>query len=220
MFRTWADGLPPELEVWPVQLPGRESRLKEPAYTRLAPLVETLAQVLQPHLSMPFAFFGHSMGALISFELARQLRPYGQTPAHLFVSGRRAPHLPDIDPPIYHLPQPEFIEELRRLQGTPEAVLQSAELMALILPCLRADFAVCETYAHAESAALDCPISAFGGTADPKVSRADLDAWRNHTQGAFSLRMFAGDHFFLHSARANLLQAIRGDLTEVLRRAT
>jgi medium-chain acyl-[acyl-carrier-protein] hydrolase len=149
------------------------------------------------------------MGGLVSFELARLLRKkYGLNPAHLFVSGYRAPQVPDPDPPIHALPEPEFLEELRRLNGTPEAVLENAELMQLLLPALRADFAVIETYAYIPESPLDCPITAFGGLQDREVSCDDLEAWREQTNAAFSLQTLPGDHFFLHSAQPLLLQSL------------
>jgi medium-chain acyl-[acyl-carrier-protein] hydrolase len=206
-----------EVEICPIQLPGRESRLGEPPFTRLELLLETLVPAIQPYLDKPFAFFGHSMGATISFKLARQLcAQHAPTPVHLFVSGSCAPQIPDPDPPIHHLPDAEFVEELRRFNGTPEAVLQNAELMQLFLPILRADFALHETYVYAAGEPLDCPISAFGGLEDGEVSRDDLAAWRDQTRGAFTLRMFPGDHFFLRSARPHLLQAMSQNLTRIL----
>ncbi|HEY9797280.1 MAG TPA: thioesterase II family protein [Leptolyngbyaceae cyanobacterium] len=208
-FRTWPDSLAMALEVCPVELPGRGKRITSAPFTRLQPLVQAIAQALLPHLDKPFAFFGHSMGGLVSFELARLLRKkYGLNPAHLFVSGYRAPQVPDPDPPIHALPEPEFLEELRRLNGTPEAVLENAELMQLLLPALRADFAVIETYAYIPESPLDCPITAFGGLQDREVSCDDLEAWREQTNAAFSLQMLPGDHFFLHSAQPLLLQSL------------
>lgn len=197
----------------PRPTPGREIRLKEPSFTRLSPLVQTLAQVLHPYLNMPFAFFGHSMGALIGFELARQLRrQYSLGPVHLFVSGRRAPQIPDRSPPIHQLPESALVEELRRLNGTPESVLQNAELMQLVLPVLRADFALCETYVYSTEDPLDCPISAFGGLQDGSVSYDDLAAWRDQTNSSFTLKMIRGNHFFLQSARALILSALSQEL--------
>lgn len=219
LFRTWAEALPPDIEVCPVQLPGRESRLLEPPFTRLELLVQTLVPVLCPYLSMPFAFFGHSMGALISFELAHQLRrQYGLGPVYLFVSGHRAPQILDPDLPIHQLPESEFVEELRRLNGTPKLVLQNAELMQLVLPVLRADFALCETYVYSTEAPLDCPISAFGGLQDSGVSRDQISAWRDQTNSSFTLSMFPGNHFFLHSAQALILSAVSRDITRLLGR--
>jgi medium-chain acyl-[acyl-carrier-protein] hydrolase len=160
-------------------------------------------------LDKPFIFFGHSMGGLISFELARLLRrDYSLSPVHLFVSGRRAPQIPTPDPRIHTLPEPAFLEELRRLNGTPEAVLENSELMQLLIPTLRADFAVLETYVYAPGPTLDCPITTFGGLHDREVSCDELEAWREQTNAAFSLQMFPGDHFFLHSAQSLLLQSL------------
>lgn len=208
-FRSWSNSLPPTVEVCAIELPGRGSRLMERPFTRLEPLIQELTPVLLPYLNKPFAFFGHSMGALVSFELARILRKeYGLSPVHLFVSGRRAPQVPDPDPPIHTLPEREFLDELRRYNGTPESVLENAELMQLFLPTLRADFAVLETYVYTPEPLLDCPITAFGGLEDWKASCDDLEAWREQTNAEFSLQMFPGDHFFIHSAQPLLLQLL------------
>jgi medium-chain acyl-[acyl-carrier-protein] hydrolase len=219
IFRTWSAQLPPDIEVCSVQLPGRESRLKEPLFTDLAPLIHALTPALLPHLDLPFVFFGHSVGALISFEVARQLRRLQHSnPLHLFISGRQAPQLPAIDPPIHQLPDAEFKEELDRYNGTPRNVLQNVELMDLFLPILRADIAIDETYVYAPEAPLDGSISVFGGLGDGKVSRDSLSAWRDQTYGTFSLRMFPGDHFFLRSQQGALLEAISHDLVQIIPR--
>jgi medium-chain acyl-[acyl-carrier-protein] hydrolase len=215
-FRAWAGGLPPEVELCPVQLPGRESRLGEPAYTRLAPLVAALVTALRGHLDKPYAFFGHSLGALLAFELVRALRRAGAPPPrHLFVSGYRAPHLPDPEPPLHMLPGPALWDELRRLNGTPPEVLDNAELRRLIEPTLRADFAIDETYVYTPDEPLACPISAFGGLVDTDVSGEMLAAWRRHTHDSFALRMLPGDHFFIHSSRTLLLDALGQDLKQL-----
>jgi medium-chain acyl-[acyl-carrier-protein] hydrolase len=218
VFYKWSESLPWDVEVCPIQLPGRETRLEEPPFTRLFPLVQALTQAIRVYLDKPFVFFGHSMGARVGFELARELRRQNDPgPVHLFVSASRAPQIPDPDPPIHHLPEAEFVKELRRLDGTPEEVLQNAELVQLFLPLLRADLAMDETYIYTIEEPLDCPISAFGGLEDNKVGRDDLAAWRDQTRGIFTLRMFPGDHFFLRSARISLLQAVTQDLMQVLR---
>jgi medium-chain acyl-[acyl-carrier-protein] hydrolase len=198
IFRTWPDGLPADVEVCPVQFPGRGTRLTERPFTQLAPLVELLAQALAPFLDKPFAFFGHSLGALVSFELARRVRrQYGLHPARLFVSAGRAPQIPHRAAPIHGLPEREFLAELRRLNGTPGDLLDHEEFMAIMLPLLRADFAVYETYVYSTEPPLSCPISAFGGMQDQRVNESELEAWRAQTDASFSLRMFPGDHFFL-----------------------
>jgi medium-chain acyl-[acyl-carrier-protein] hydrolase len=185
----------------------------ETPFIQLSLLVQTLAQVLVPLLNKPFAFFGHSLGALVGFELARQLRRQsGVQPVRLFVSADRAPQSPRRDRPIHALPEGEFMAELRRLNGIPGKVLEEAELMQMLLPVLRADFAVYETYTYSTEPPLNCPISTFGGLQDQRVSRGDLEAWRNQTNGSFSLRMFPGDHFFWNTTQPLLLQALSQEL--------
>jgi len=216
IFRTWSDGLPADVEVCPVQFPGRETRLMEAPFTQLSPLVQALAQALVPLLDKPFAFFGHSLGALVGFELARQLRKQPGQPAvqpvRLFVSGDRAPQIPQRNRPIHALPEREFLVELRRLNGIPGKVLENAELMQIMLPALRADFAVYETYVYSTEPPLNCPISIFGGLQDRRVSRGDLEAWRDQTSVSFSLRMFPGDHFFLNTTQPLLLHELSQEL--------
>jgi medium-chain acyl-[acyl-carrier-protein] hydrolase len=217
IYRGWGASLPGDLEVCPVQIPGRESRLREPAYDHLQPMVQAIADALVPHMTLPFIFFGHSMGAAISFELARELRRRGQPqPLHLFVSGRRAPHLPAREEPIHALPEPEFIEKLRELNGTPEEVLQHEELMRLIIPLLRTDFCVNETYEYVQEEPLQAGISAFGGLGDADVSREDVEAWKEHTTGRFRMRMLPGDHFFINGSGKDLvLESVTRDLAEL-----
>ena len=213
LFHHWLARLHPQIDVYRVHLPGREHRIAERPFERFPEMVETLAAAIRGHLDVPFAFFGHSMGALIGFELARELRRRRQAgPAHLFVSGHRAPQLRDPDPPIHRLPEPAFVAALRRLEGTSEEVLCNAELMQLMMPALRCDFAACETYAYVPEAPLACPISAFGGADDPKVGPAAIAAWRHQTTGAFVQRIVPGTHFFLYGARDLLLNAIAEDL--------
>ena len=209
IYRPWTRELPPEVELCAIQLPGRESRLLEEPYTEMAALVEQLSAALDPYLDLPFAFFGHSMGALVAFEMARAIRRRrGLSPVHLFVSGHAAPQIRRRRAPVHQLPDAAFVETIRQLNGTPEQVLENAELMALVLPALRADLALCETYTYGNSAPLGCPISAFGGLADSEVRYDDLRAWQAETTGPFRLRLFPGDHFYLRDERAALLDAI------------
>ncbi|MEM7481854.1 MAG: thioesterase domain-containing protein [Acidobacteriota bacterium] len=200
-YRRWPDDFPPEVDLCPVQLPGRENRIQEIPFDALDPLVESFAESHRDWFrDLPFAFFGHSMGSLIAFELARWLRREGlPAPRHLFMSAHRAPHQPLREPPIYALPDAEFRNRLRRLNGTPEAVLQHPELMELLEPLLRADFAVNERYECRSEPPLDIPLTAYGGVEDPDVEAADLKAWGQHTTGPFQTRLFPGDHFFLQT---------------------
>ncbi len=217
-YRGWSEQLPETLEVMPVELPGRASRFRERPYRRLDDLLDGLIEGLAGELDKPFAFFGHSMGALIGFELARRLRKEGLAqPRWLFVSARRAPQLPPKEDDVYYdLPEAEFIAKLRELNGTPEEVLAHPELMQMMLPLLRADFELNETLVYREEAALDCPISAFGGLADVEVPRENLESWSVHTNSGFRLRMVEGDHFFLAQAGTGLFRALHEDLAKVL----
>src|ERR1043165_2264853 len=165
-FWSWPERLP-WVEVCALQLPGRGGRVTEPPFASLDPLIREATRGFAPYLDKPFAFFGHSMGALISFELARRLRAEGRRgPLKMFVSGCRAPQMPNRAPLTYNLPEPEFVKELKRLKGTPPEVFESQELMQLVLPVLRADFGICQTYAYQHEPPLACPIYAFGGLED------------------------------------------------------
>jgi medium-chain acyl-[acyl-carrier-protein] hydrolase len=215
-FRGWADPLHPDVEQCAIELPGRGSRLQESPFTRLEPLVQALETALLPSLDKPFAFLGHSMGALLSFELTRRLRQNRYpTPVKLWLSSHRAPQLRDRNSPIHALPDSALLRELRRYNGTPVAVLDHTELMQLLLPAIRADFAVLETYCYTAAAPLACPIAAVGGLQDHTVCAQDLAAWQAQTSGIFSLQLFAGDHFFLYSSDP-LLQFLRQDLNILL----
>jgi medium-chain acyl-[acyl-carrier-protein] hydrolase len=192
--------------------------MREPALPRMSLLIDALALAMRPYLSSPFAFYGHSMGALIGFELSRRLIGDGLPgPSHLFVAARRAPQLRDDRPLLHTQPEPAFVEQVSARYGAvPKVIAEDPELMRLFMPTLRADLAVCETYEYQDGEPLDCPISVFGGQKDNGVSQADLDAWRLQTTAQFSLRIFAGDHFFIKSAKAELLRAISDQLPRIV----
>ena len=212
-FREWERELPPFVEVCGVQPPGRGSRVTERPFAEAGPLVRAASDALLPYLDLPYAFFGHSMGALVAFETAREYRRRGLPgPARLFVSGRRAPQLPRADPPTHELPEAEFTEELRRLNGTPQEVLNNTELMKLMIPLLRADFSVTATYRYTPEPPLECPITAYGGLADEDAGREQLEPWREQTAAEFTLRVLPGDHFFLHSQQPLLLRTLAQEL--------
>jgi medium-chain acyl-[acyl-carrier-protein] hydrolase len=213
IYRAWPAALPSWVEVCPVQLPGREERYSEPAHTSVTGVSRALARELTPWLDKPFAIFGHSMGALLAFETARALRHAGaRMPAALLAAAYPAPQEAVTRTPIHQLPDRAFIEEMRRMEGTPEAVLANAELMAFMLPVLRADFEACDTYAFVEEQPLEVALAVYGGADDREVDRAGLEAWRHTTRGAFSLRLFPGGHFFVQAHRDSLLADIAGRL--------
>ncbi|MED1665858.1 thioesterase II family protein [Brevibacillus laterosporus] len=207
-YRGWTNALPDDVGVYPIQLPGRENRITEQALCEMEVLVEAISQAIYPYLDRPFIFFGHSLGARVAFELTRTVRrKWKLQPCRLIVSGSRAPHIPEPNP-LHHLPDDEFINELRRFSGTPEAILQNRDLMNLFLPVLRADFTVDETYVYEEEAILKCPISAFGGTEDTEANREEIEVWADHTSSAFTLEMIEGDHFFLTTKKDLLLPSV------------
>ena len=202
IFRQWGSEFRYPIELVPALLPAREGRIREPGYTRLDKMVETLAREISPYLDKPFAFFGHSMGAIIGFELARLLRDErGLEPEHLFVSGRRSPRIPRRDLYIHDLPEAEFVVEIEKMNGTPREVLEHQELMALLIPMLRADFAVCHSYVYEPGKPLRCPITVFGGTRDEEAPRDELEAWCKETTGECNVQMLEGDHFFINERR-------------------
>uniref|UniRef100_A0A450YZ13 Medium-chain acyl-[acyl-carrier-protein] hydrolase n=1 Tax=Candidatus Kentrum sp. TC TaxID=2126339 RepID=A0A450YZ13_9GAMM len=205
-YRAWPKHFSSNIELRPVRLPGREGRFKETCYRNVVPLVQALASGLSSYLDLPFAFFGHSMGALLAFELARILRRQGRPgPFCLMVSGRKAPQISFSGRAFHKLPDSELIEELRNYGGTPEIILRQKEIMEIFLPVIRSDFAINETYTYMPDALLDCPIRAFGGEIDHLVSKPDLDAWRQQTMNDFALHMFSGGHFYLNGSEGHAL---------------
>lgn len=214
LFRNWWKFLPENIEVCCIQPPGREERICEAPFRSIPALIDALADELAPWLDMRFAFFGHSLGGLLSFECARRLRTRsGLLPEHLFISACRAPHLPLARKPIHALSTPAFTEELRRLNGTPEPVLKDREVMEMMEPVLRADFGLYETYGYIEEPPFLGPLSAFGGLQDGEVSKDAVAAWEAHSLGRFQLQMFAGDHFYIHDAHPAVLRTIAGEIS-------
>jgi len=213
VYRHWAAAVPPHIEVCAIEYPGRGCRLSEAPVVRMSTLVETLANGLLPFLRQPVAFFGHSLGAAVAFELARLLQREVQScPVYLIASGRRAPHLPSLRPPLHDLPEHDLVQELKALNGTPREVLESPEIMEIVLPFLRADFELEAAYVSSIGAPLDLPIAAYGGAADRLVGEDEIEAWRPYTRVAFRKRVFPGDHFFVNTARDSVLRAILEDL--------
>jgi medium-chain acyl-[acyl-carrier-protein] hydrolase len=210
IFSGWRRFAPERIAICPVQLPGHENRLLESPYRRLDALVRMLAGILP--LDKPFLFYGHSMGALVSFELARELRRRRRPgPCQIFAAACHAPARMKIpDPPRHSLPDARFVRELRRLGGTSEEILKANDVVEQILPVLRADFEMVETYAYTPEEPLYCPITAFGGDTDEDVGPDDLQSWAMETGNLFSMRTFAGGHFFLHDHAPAIVQEIAG----------
>lgn len=210
VYRRWPSGLPADVEMWAIQSPGRENRIREKAWTHIPALVDAIVEALAGLMDRPFALFGHSMGAVLATEVARRLHVAGgPQPLHLIVSGRRPPHIAALEPPLAPLTDAEFIEELRRRYGGIPAVVQrDSALMALFLPCLRADITALEMHQPEPREPLACPITVFGGTEDSLTPREHLDAWRGETTGSFRARVFEGGHFFLEPRRDEVLAEV------------
>jgi medium-chain acyl-[acyl-carrier-protein] hydrolase len=214
-FRSWTAELPAFVQLCSVLLPGRETRLSEPLYTEIGPLVDAMDRELRPWLDIPYAVFGHSMGALLAFEWVRKLQREGcPTPACLFLSGRRAPDRSGDTSFLHALPNGEFVKELTRVyNGIPQELLDNEELMDVFLPILRADIAVVESYRFQPGDPLVCPITVFSGMNDPSVSWDELLAWnRQARQRQFAMQVFPGGHFY---PQGPLLQAISATLNEL-----
>lgn len=214
-FRAWAPLARGDVAFVPVQPPGREERFTETPFDRLADFVSAAADALGPLLGTPYALFGHSMGALVAFELAHELLRRGAPqPLHLYVSGAPAPQRSHEVPAIHHLPREEFLQALRRYRGMPDEVLNHQELMDLMLPRLKADFAVTGTYVYPGHPPLPIPITAFGGADDETVTPPMIEAWREQTAMPFAHRIFPGGHFFLTDHARDVIAAIERGLEQ------
>jgi medium-chain acyl-[acyl-carrier-protein] hydrolase len=214
-FRLWTTQLPPSIEVCPIEFPGRATRRAEAPITRFPELLEKLTGMMRPFVKqLPFALFGHSFGGITAFELARWLRRNGEpAPTRLFLSACPALHVRQRPTPrITHLSDTEFLEQVATRYGTPREVLDSEDVRQTVLPALRADLLVGESYQYQPEPPLAVPISSFGAFDDPEVSQQEAEAWRQQTTGDFRLRMLPGNHFFLAAQRRQLHQAIVEDL--------
>jgi surfactin synthase thioesterase subunit len=204
-FRTWGEQLP-EAEVLGVLYPGRASRYRTPLIDNLAEMVAALLDEIGSYQDKPFAFFGHSLGALIAFELTCSLRRMGEAlPQLLCISACDAPQLLPVPPIIHNLADGAFVEAIRNIGGTPEAILQHQQLLAMMLPILRADLKILETYKYEAGAPLNIPLYAVGGADDTVVMKENLLAWEQHTVNRWESQFFPGSHFYFREEGNNLL---------------
>jgi medium-chain acyl-[acyl-carrier-protein] hydrolase len=220
MFHGWTDSLPDEVEVCAVQAPGRGARFRQEPFTRMALLADALAQAVVEDSDRPVVLFGHSLGALIAFEVATRLVRSPRAPAvALVVAAHRAPALGSAGLALHLLPEDELVRAAVDLGGTPGDTLANPGIRRMALPALRADFALDYHYQPPDPATLPIPISVFGGDADPIVSTADLEAWRVHATGDFRVRVLPGGHFFLvEQSGADLLDDLSAVLLDHVKR--
>ena len=218
VFRPWLNNAPRDIEICPVQLAGRENRFLEQPATSLTTLIGQIEEAIISYLDCPFAFFGHSMGAMLCFELARALRRnHGLEPRYLFLSAFAELQQPR-PAPFSHLPDGQFVDQFqRRFRSLPDDVMTNQELLTYYLPILRADFTLVETYNYYADEPFICPITAMGGLQDHVVKRSSLTAWRQHTRDLFLLRMFPGGHLYIQDAQDAVLAYLFQALAKVTR---
>lgn len=209
-YRGWAGRLPAWAVPVPLHLPGRGLRRAEAALHDWPALVDGMMRDAMPHLNRPYAIFGHSMGALIGLELAHALRgAVGREPLWFGASGCTAPARREAELHWLDCPDAVVVDELRRLDGTPPELIEDPEMLALMLPILRADFHLCGTHAPPPRPALGCPLLVLGGRADEVTAeRANLSEWARETQGPFGIALFDGGHFFVDGARDAVIATV------------
>jgi medium-chain acyl-[acyl-carrier-protein] hydrolase len=215
VFRAWPEHLDERIEIRSITLPGRERRFAEPALDSVEALVEGLLPAVLRVLDSPFAIFGHSLGAMVAFELAHRLTARGQPPLHLLASAARSPHRARSGPPFHLSSDVEFLETVCELGGTPPELVANQEFMQMMLPILRLDFTAAETYRH-PPIPLPCPITVYGGSTDNLIDPDDLEGWSSHTSKSCSVHVLPGGHSFITASRAELLRLIDQELAAYL----
>jgi surfactin synthase thioesterase subunit len=213
VFRPWLGALPPWLVGVPTEYPGRGTRFAEPPHTQLTHLLDELVEAVLSLADRPYALFGHSLGAIVGYELAQRLRDNGGGPVHLFVSGHRAPQLDDAVADMRDLSDGELVARLTTLGGTPTELLAEPEMRTLVLKVLRADLALSASRLPQELPPLKCPITALGGDDDPMVPPETLPLWRRHSGSAFKMQILPGNHFFVFRRQAEVLATIEAALS-------
>ena len=209
VYRSWTKHFTPDMDLYSIQAPGRETRFSEDFIGSIPELASVVADAIQSATDKPIILFGHSLGAACAYETARALQRLARSPALLILSGRQCPGTISKRHPIAHLSDSQFLEQVRTYKGTPSAVLENEELMDLLLPLLRADFALAEQYKPIQEPLLNCPVLGLGSTQDEWLDKESLDSWRNLTRGRFETHWFEGDHFYLNHQTQALVSFIQ-----------
>lgn len=212
-YADWENGFTGPVELVPVQLPGRGARMTEQPATDIHKLADELADAIAGEPT-EVLLFGHSMGAILAFEVSRRLSAVHRPVRHLFVTGRPAPTIPRPVSPVSDLPRPEFVQMLREYGAADEAIFEHEELLDLLMPMIRADFAMIESYRRRPGPLLSCPISAWCGDGDPEVPPAAMRPWGDQTSGRFRLSVLPGGHFFLTENQSEIVRAVHAAVEE------
>ncbi|OJX13879.1 MAG: hypothetical protein BGO77_01000 [Caedibacter sp. 37-49] len=208
IFYPWAKHLDPSIELISVQLPGHGTRFTEPLFTSMDPLIDNLGTQIVDYLDRPYFFFGHSLGGLIAYALTHYMQRNSlPLPDCLFVSGKTPPHFKTSDK-ISHLPDLDFLEEVKKYNGLPEEILQNQELVEIWLPILRADFQILETFIRPDDYKLSCDLMALGGVNDIMVTPSRVELWQDYTTACFKALFFPGDHFFINPQQTQVIEMI------------
>ncbi len=216
-FLEWQGRIDANIEICAFQLPGRGARFHEAPMTKFDELIVALAEVMQKQGNMPFAFFGHSLGGLVAFELARYLSRKGlPTPRHLVLSGCHAPRYRSTPEALHLLDDGALLEKLRELNGTPTEILEHAELMKMLLPTIRADMALVHDYVYRTGPPLAIPVTVFAGRDDDHDGPEQCAGWGEETSAGCAVQWFAGDHFFINSANEEVLACLNRTLSGYL----
>lgn len=210
-FVPVAAALSPGVDVVAIQYPGRQERRREDPIDDIHILADRIHTIISRQPELPVTLFGHSMGAILAFELARRLEASGHPPERVFASGRRAPST-HRDETVHHRDDAGIMAEMRALNGTASSVLGDQDMMRAILPALRADYRAAETYRCSPQTAVSCPITVLTGDSDPKTTLAEANAWASHTTGLFDVQVFPGGHFFLTDHADQIIKILHGRL--------
>lgn len=213
-FRGWPEGIHSDVEIALIHYPGRESRLREESLRSMEALVPAIVEGMEQFLDLPYAMYGHSLGAKVAFETVRELRRRKlPEPIHFFAAASPSPGVTWAHPPMRYLDDLSFLREIdRRYGGVPREVLADRELCALLIPALRADITIVETYRPAEEPPLSAPITCFAGTQDRMTPESEVLDWQRQTSAGFRLHRFAGGHFFPNQERSSILALIAAEL--------